>query len=347
MKTRKSSKKKTPARAATDPLRLAVCGCGAWGRQHVRNLLAVPGVDVVALVDDNHAAAARLRDEELVTHGKPCSLFHSLDEQLRLAPVDAIVISTPHHLHYPQVRAALETGAHVLVDRPLATSTRHARELIALAKRTGRILAISFQGACTSELAYVRRLIARGGLGEITTINGFICRPWLSTCRGTWRLRKSESGGGILLDAGSHLLHAILWLTGLKPVEVFASIDSRDEEVDVVSSIIIRFENGALATILADGDTQPPAEGIRIMGSGGTVVTSAYGGELQHYKGFQLLKYPPVADYSETAESNFVEAVRGREEVASPAIWGLALCRLMDAIYASARARKPVKVARS
>ena len=346
MKASKPSKKSaSPARLV--PLRVAVLGCGAWGRQHVRNLLTLPGVDVLALVDDNHAAAARLRDEELVPKGKPCSLFHTLDEQLRLAPVDAVVIATPHHLHYPQTRTALKAGVHVLVEKPMATSTRHATELIELSRRVRRVLAIAFQGACTSELAYVRQLVERGALGEISTIDAFLSQPWVEACRGTWRLRRSESGGGILHDAASHLLHAILWLTELKPVEVFAVVDCRGQEVDVVSTILIRFDNGALATLLIDGDARPFGESIRIMGSRGTVVTTPRGGELQHYEGSRLLKYPPVANLNMTVESNFVDAVRGRAEVVSPARWGLAFCRLMDAIYASARTRRPVKVKES
>ena len=344
MKRQASKKKVTSVRGRGGALRVAVAGCGVLGREHVRNLLKLPDVDLVALSDSNIAACSRLRDEELVPQGRPCSVFHTLEEQLRLARLDAVVIATPHYLHYPEARAALEAGVHVLMERPMVTSTRHARQLISLARRRKRVLAISFKGTCTSELTYARDVIGRGDLGDILTVDGFVSQDWLKACRGTWRLRREQSGGGMLYDTGSHLLNAVLWLTGLKPVEVFAWIDNRGEEVDITAGVLVRFENGALATLMSNGDAQTFDSTIRIKGTRGVIVTSAYGGTLEHWEGGERLKYPPVQVSGTSPQSDFLGAIRGKTEPVCPPEWGLKLCRLMDAIYASAEAGKVVKV---
>ena len=344
MKPKARKKKATPPRGRGGPLRVAVAGCGVQGREHVRNLLKLPDVDLVALSDSNIAACSRLRDEELVPQGRPCSVFHTLEEQLRLARLDAVVIATPHYLHYPEAKAALEAGVHVLVEKPMVTSTRHARQLINLARRRKRVLAISFQGTCTSELTYARDVIAGGGLGDILTVDGFVSQDWLKACRGTWRLRKEQSGGGMLYDTGSHLLNAVLWLTGLKPVEVFAWVDNRGEEVDIIAGMLVRFDNGALATLMSNGDAQAFDSAIRIKGTRGVIVTSAYGGTLEHWEDGERLKYPPVEVSRMGPQSDFLRAIRSRTEPLCPAEWGLKLCRFMDAITASAETGKAVKV---
>jgi len=344
LKTKRSSKTGTKTRGTSGLLRVAVCGCGGRGRDHVLSLLALPEVDVVALADSDHAACARLRDEELVPRGKPVSIFHTLEEQLRLARVDAVVLATPHQLHYGQARAALRAGVHVLVEKPMVTSTRQATALVDLARKQKRVLAIAHQGSCSSELRYIRRLLAEGKLGEITTVDGFISQDWLSRCRGTWRVSRELAGGGMLYDTGSHLLHAVLWLTGLKPVNVGAMVDNRGTEVDVVSSVLVRFDNGAMGTLLANGDARTFSSGLRIVGTRGTVVTGADGGRRAHSAVGRLLKYPPVKDHEMTVQSNFIEAVRGRSEAASPGEWGVKLCRLMDGIYTSAGTGKPAAV---
>jgi predicted dehydrogenase len=148
----------------------------------------------------------------------------------------------------------------------------------------------------------------------------------------------------MLFDTGCHLLHSVLWLTGLKPVEVCAWVDRCGQQVDVLAGMLIRFDNGALGTLLSNGDARFFDSRIRINGTLGTLVTSAYGGRLEHYAEGELLRYPPVTMRGHSVQSDFLAAVRGRTEPASPADWSLKLCRLIDAVYASAERAEAVQV---
>lgn len=331
---------------APGALRVAICGCGSVSRRHVQNLLELPEVDVVALADVRHEACTRLRDEELVPRGRHCSVFHTLDEQLRLAQLDAVVIATPYYLHYPQAKAALEAGVHVLLEKPMVTSPTQARELMTLACKKKRVLALAYQGPYTPEFNYIRRVRREGILGQIRTVGGFINQDWLAGVKGTWRVRRKQAGGGILYDAGSHLLHAVLWLTELEPAEVFAFAENCKQEVEVVAAVIVHFSNGAVATLMANGDSRLPRNGIQLHGTEGVIVTSVYGEFLEHYIDGQKVKYPSVSGGSATPEANFIAAIRGQEELLCPADYGLKLARLLEAIYRSIRTRKPVKPAK-
>src|SRR5581483_554736 len=94
----------------------------------------------------------------------------------------------------------------------------------------------AFPGPVTREFQYIRNVIARGDLGDIYLVTGVCAQPWLKVVAGTWRTTLDLSGGGNLYDSGAHMFNAMLYLTGLSATEVFAFVDNKDQEVDVIGS---------------------------------------------------------------------------------------------------------------
>ena len=326
-------------------MRLGLSGCGGMSRAHIRSLAPIRRAQVVALCDVRLESAERL-EAELVAQGKPQPrLFTDFEEMVDRMDLDGVILVTPHSVHYPQARYALKKGVHVLVEKPMVTDRTQAKRLIAQAEKAQRVISIAFQSTYTPEFQFVRRLRERGELGEVRSFVGSLTQNWLKAVRGRWRTDPEVSGGGQLYDSGSHMLNAMLYLTDLKPVEVFVFSDYMGEKVDITSALVVRFENGALASILISGDCPLFATRIELHCSKGVIYTVSHGNVLTYYRDGQLVRYPRVSERgSKTPAANFVAAILGKEEPRCPAVYGLRLAQLMDAIYESIGSGQPARV---
>ncbi|ELY95037.1 oxidoreductase domain-containing protein [Natrialba hulunbeirensis JCM 10989] len=175
--------------------------------------------------------------------------------------LDAVLIATPHTLHYEQVVAALESDLHVYCDKPLTTDLEHARDLVERAAHTDLTLMVGYQRHLQTAFQLARDRFESGPPQWVTAS---ITQDWIADSQGTWRLDPDLSGGGFLSDTGSHVLDGILWTTGLEPASVTASMDFHDDEqrVDSRAHLDIRFENGATGTVSLHGDLPSTREHI-------------------------------------------------------------------------------------
>jgi predicted dehydrogenase len=146
----------------SDKLRVAVVGYGYWGPHMVRNFLEIDGAEVSAVCD------ARKDRLELVRRRHPSTATTTSFEQVVTDPwVDAVVLATPVSTHYPMVRLALESGKHVLVEKPLTNSVSEAEELVRLASRRGRVLMVDHTFLYTDAVQRLKRLIEADELGDL------------------------------------------------------------------------------------------------------------------------------------------------------------------------------------
>jgi predicted dehydrogenase len=145
---------------------LAVVGAGYWGPNLVRTALATPAVRLRWLCDlDRERAQAVLGDQTTV---RATSCYDKvLDDQ----EVAAVVIATPAGTHFELVSAALAAGKHVLVEKPLTTSTAEAEKLIALARESELVLMCDHTYCYTPAVRQVRELISTGEIGEVQFVD--------------------------------------------------------------------------------------------------------------------------------------------------------------------------------
>jgi predicted dehydrogenase len=326
-----------------DRVRLGVIGCGSMSRHHGRIFArSVPEAEIVALAEPDANNLARYIAE--IFPGQPApATFADYRAMLAEAALDAVLIVSPHSYHYQQVIDAIDAGCHVLVEKPMVIRTEDAQALIAHANRHNKIVSVAFPGPFSCEFQYIRDLIARGDLGEIYMITGVCAQNWLANVAGTWRTTLALSGGGNLYDSGAHMFNAMLFLTGLSATEVFAFIENKDQEVDVVGTVAMRFTKGALGSAAVSGATTVFEQGLYIHGSKGSVKCSIYGGSMDVWVDSEKVKYPAVPATT-SLQQNFIDCLLGRATTPSPPVLGLRQARLMDAIYESARSGKVVQV---
>ncbi|MCX7915635.1 MAG: Gfo/Idh/MocA family oxidoreductase [Verrucomicrobiae bacterium] len=327
-------------------VRLGFIGCGNISHHHVRIFLSrVPEAEIVALCDPNPAGLQRFQRELFDPLGQRPQAFADYREMLKQVSLDGVVIATPHTQHFQQAMDALSAGCHVLLEKPMVTRVDHARALIAHAEKQQRVLSVAFPGPFSGEFAYCRQLRERGELGDVLFLNAYLAQNWLAITVNTWRQDPAQAGGGQAYDSGAHLFNTMLYLTHLRPVEVFAWCDMRGTPVDINTVATIRFDTGALASVCVGGDGAVSWDSsVLCVGTRGAFRVGVHGGFVEHWnaKG-EKVRYPHVPDVP-TMQQNFVDCILGRAETPCPPVWGLRQALLMDALYESARTGRVAKV---
>lgn len=211
---------------------VGVIGFGLGARVfHCPFVSAVPGLRLRAIVQRSGAEAAAAYPG--------VQIVRSADELLRLPDLDLVVVTTPNTTHLALARQALEAGKHVVIDKPFATESVHARELIELAQEMGLVLAPFHNRRWDGDFLTLRQLLAGGALGRVVTVESHFDRFRPVLRQGTWK----EAGGpenGLLMDLGPHLVDQALALFGL-PQAITASVRTDRDHTAVEDAFDIVF----------------------------------------------------------------------------------------------------------
>lgn len=214
-------------------LNVGLIGFGLGGATfHAPFITRTPGLRLASIVTSNaerkRIASAEYRDAQI---------FSDVDALFETRP-DLVAISTPNVTHYPLARRALESGAHVVVDKPFAATSAQAREIGELARRVGR-LAIPFQNRrWDGDYLTLRSLIADGRLGDVHRFESRFDR-WRPVRKPGWcLLDAAERAENVLHDLHTHLIDQALQLFG--PVShVYAEVRRIDPHVVVADDALI------------------------------------------------------------------------------------------------------------
>jgi scyllo-inositol 2-dehydrogenase (NADP+) len=195
-------------------------------------------------------------------------IFGGLTEMLENHGLDLVLIATPNHLHVTQATASLLAGCHVVIDKPAALDTLQVDELISIAKACDRKISVFHNRRWDSDFLTLERLLRADRLGEISAFetrwDRF--RPRVAE---RWRENR-DSGGGILLDLGTHLVDQALRLFG-RPHWVQASVVAQRPHATVDDAFEILMMKGPLLIKLGVSSLAPlPAPRYRVHGSRGT-----------------------------------------------------------------------------
>ena len=226
-------------------LRIAVVGTGAIAQMaHLPVLKKMRGVNVVALCDIDRAKARALADRFEIP-----DVYVDLEDLFDAGELDAIVISTPSHLHQPYTLEAIAAGVDVLCERPLALSTRGVQAILQAAESAGRKVVVANNHRFRSDVQALDRFLRGGELGTLTGV-----RAGAYLQHGTvsgWRLSRAEAGGGALFDVGLSLVDLALWLADYPPPQrVWAHVDRPRGGNSVEESALLAIEcaNGMTCT---------------------------------------------------------------------------------------------------
>lgn len=203
-------------------LKVAIIGCGGIANnKHLPALSKLQEVELVAFCDIVEERAVKASQEFGTADAKVYSDFRKL---LSESEVDVVHVCTPNDSHAEITVASLESGRHVMCEKPMAKTAEQARQMLDAAKRTGKKLSIAYQNRFRSDSLYLKQLCEQGELGDIYFGKALALRRRAVPTWGVF-LDEEKQGGGPLIDIGTHALDLTLWLMdNYEPKSVTGSV---------------------------------------------------------------------------------------------------------------------------
>jgi predicted dehydrogenase len=227
--------------ASMNQLRAAVIGAGYLGRFHAQKYAAIEGCRLVAVVDRDSAVAGRVA---LETGSRACSDYREL-----LGGIDVASIVTPTPLHFDIAVQLLNSGVHVLVEKPITETLEQAAELVAVARRSGRVLQVGHLERFNPAIVAAEPLLAR---------------PRFIECHRLAPFKQRGTDVNVVLDLMIHDIDIVQSIVGSEIVSLDAvGAPVFSNEIDIANARI-RFASGCVANATASRVSMKTERKLRI-----------------------------------------------------------------------------------
>ena len=292
--------------------------------------------------------------------------------------VEASTVCTPHPTHVDSAVSALESGMHLLIEKPLASSLEHCDAMLEAAEKVNAKLGMCCQRRFYEPVIRVKEAVESGKIGKpilgMVTMLGwrdqdyYDSDPW----RGSW----SGEGGGVLVNQAVHQLDLLLWFMGEvdELCGMWGNLNHPGIEVEDTAVASLRFKNGAMGHILVSNSFNPALFGkVSVLGSTGAKVGVQTDGGQMFIPGMAAISEPPLNDFwtvpgeeqlleqfkaEDTAQfqsitpeehyhqlqiDDFIDAIENDREPSTTGLEGRNAVELFTAIYRSGRDGKSIK----
>jgi predicted dehydrogenase len=251
------------------PIKIGIIGCGGISRAHARGYENLTDLfQIVATCDVNEASAIERGQQLGAKH-----VFTDYEKMLKEADIDAVDVCLPHDIHAEVSINALNSGKHVLVEKPIATTLSEADSMISSADKAGMKLMVALNERYDPAHERIKQMIDDGTLGKLLCIridhNQNVLLP-----EGHWIRSRERLGGGVLIGSGIHRVDLLRWFGGEvnKIANFWVKQPERMEgEVAVVMNAL--FESGCIGEVTALWAVRkaPWYEGVWVYGTEGSV----------------------------------------------------------------------------
>jgi len=187
-------------------MRVAVLGAGVIGKLRCASVIDNAHTELVAVVDVDEARA------RAAAGGAPT--FADYRAAMESSGPEAVIVSSPVHLHEEMCLAAFEAGAHVLCEKPLSNSLESCRRIAGAADSAGRTLAVGFNLRYYPSVKYLTDVLSRGAIGRLDHVRVFGGHDGLAGFRADWMYKGPLSGGGAMMDVGIHITDLVNHVAG-------------------------------------------------------------------------------------------------------------------------------------
>ncbi|MBO7345908.1 MAG: Gfo/Idh/MocA family oxidoreductase [Clostridia bacterium] len=340
-------------------VRFGVIGVGNQGTYYAKGLFnnnEIINGEITAVCDINPVKLKKIKE----TFGDSIKYFTDYKEMIKSGLIDAVLIETPHYTHSQIAIDCMNSGIHVLCDKPAGVYTKQVNEMNECAKRCQVLYAIMFNQRTNCLYKKMKEIISNGELGEIQRIN-WIVTNWFRNQNyydsGSWRATWDGEGGGVLINQCFHQLDLIQWIVGEMPKNArgFCKYGKwHDIEVEDDVTAYFEYKNGATGVFIATTGESPGSNRLEISGSKGKLLCE--NNELVFYKNsessFTHSKQAKDAFSTPKCEiinvntdgenpqhkgiiNNFIDAILGKDDLFVNGIEGINAVELMNAIELS------------
>jgi len=354
-----------------EKIKTGVIGAGKVGHTHAQAFMELEESEFTAVCSRTYEKARAFADKYNIKS------YTDVEKMITETGIQAVANCTPHPVHAVTSIKAMQAGAHVIIEKPLASCLGDCDDMIAASIAFDKKLAMISQRRLYAPVQRIRRVIDDGKLGvpALGTINMYGWRdkayydsdPW----RGTW----NAEGGGVLVNQAPHQLDILQWFMG--PIDelygCWANLNHPYIEVEDTAIAVIRFKNGALGNILVSNSQNPALYGrVAVYGKNGASVGVQTDGGAMFIAGMSTITEPPVNDlwtipgeqdnlekwkkedseffksidatqyYHKLQLQDFLRAIIENREPMIPGEEGRKTVELFTAIYRSQRDKKPI-----
>ena len=344
--------------------KIIVVGAGWWAcKFHLPHILANSNAELVGV---SRIGSAEL--QQIQKHFEIPFVSEDHTELYTLNP-DGVIVASPHVFHAEHAKYALEKGCHVLVEKPMATSTEDAEALCSIARKTGKTLMTPYGLNHTHYMESAADQVAMGSIGNIQHValhmssalmDLFGGEPMVETETHMYRPHSStwadpNRAGGYGWGQLSHALAALFFVTSLEPESVFAQTVNSKTGADYYDSAVINFGNGASAVLSGAAGLPkhcPPQLDLKIYGTEGMLLLDVEPErERLQIRRFdredifvQIEKNGGFGSYSTQESMNrFIDICRGesRRNCGNHEV-GLKTVQVLEALYKSAKSNETI-----
>jgi len=251
-------------------VRLGIIGIGAMGSVHAQSIMEgkVPRCELTAVCDPKPERMKRFSSAEA---------FHSAEDLLLTSKTDAVLIATPHYSHTTIGIQALESGRHLLVEKPISVHKADAERLIAAHRSSDQVFAGMFNQRTDPYFQKLHALVKSGELGAIRRVSWTITN-WFRTeayyQSSDWRATWEGEGGGVLLNQCPHNLDLFQWIFGMPArVRAFCNFGRyHDIEVEDDVTAYLEYSDGMTAVFSASTGEAPGTNRLEVAAERGKIV---------------------------------------------------------------------------
>jgi predicted dehydrogenase len=326
----------------SDKIGISVVGTGDWGANLVRNFANLPGARLVSVCDADPQRLAKTAAQYPGVRAVPDVAAVAADPE-----VQGVVVAASAPSHHPLAKALLEAGKDVYVEKPITLRVDHAEELCRIARDRGRILMVGHLLLYHPAVAYMKRLITDGTLGDVFYV---LCQRV-----NLGKVRKDENA---LWSFAPHDLSVVLHLLDMEPVDVSArGAAFLQPGVEDVVFVDLKFPNGRMAHVHVSWLDPHKERKVTVVGSRKMVVFDdmaasekitlydkgvdragevvSYGEMLSIRSGDILIPKVPLQEPLRLECLHFIECVRERRRPLTDGVGGLRVVKVLDAAQRS------------
>jgi len=286
---------------------IAILGCGKVAHLHAKAVQELPNARLAGVWSRTKQTATDFADQYQVP------AYTDVAELIKKEKIDLAIVCTPHPFHLEPAQQAALQGAHILVEKPLASTLEDADKIISTCRKAGVKLGVVSQRRWYEPVLRVKKAIEDGKIGRpvLGTVNMLGWRDKSYYDADKWRGNWKTEGGGVLVNQAPHQLDILLWFMGEvdEVYGIWRNLNHPYIEVEDTALAIIKFRNGGVGNIIVSNSQKPGIYGkVHVHGENGASAGVQTDGGAMFIAGMKGILEPPVNDlWTIPGEENLIK----------------------------------------